>query len=125
MDTKKAFDSIDHSYINILLEVVGFAEWTRDFVSALYRFAAVTPVLAAHTGVLIPINRGVKQGCPLSPLLFALAYDPLLVYLSLLKTAYLVKTTITSMVIFFQAKLGPTRFLPGPAGPMLGEAGPS
>ena len=86
MDTKKAFDSIDHSYINILLEVVGFAEWTRDFVSALYRFAAVTPVLAAHTGVLIPICRGVKQGCPLSPLLFAIAYDPLLFYLSLLST---------------------------------------
>ena len=30
----------------------------------------------------IDIRRGVKQGCPLSPLLFIIAYDPLVVFIS-------------------------------------------
>ena len=81
IDTRKAFDSLDHSFIHLCLEKVGFPVWLLNIVHLLLTDVFVIPVVSAHTAVLIPIRRGVKQGCPLSPLLFVLAYDPLLWYI--------------------------------------------
>ena len=78
IDTRKAFDSIDHPFIFALLHHIGLPPWFALVVRFLLTNVFVSPVVSAHTNVLIPIGRGVKQGCPLSPLLFVLAYDPLL-----------------------------------------------
>jgi hypothetical protein len=82
IDTKKAFDSIDHAFMEEVVRTQGFHGWLIRIILGLYHRAYVSPVLSHHTHVLIPIRRGVKQGCPLSPLIFALCYDPLLVHLS-------------------------------------------
>jgi hypothetical protein len=78
VDTQKAFDSIDHDFLIELLGRVGFPNWLVNLVKALLSCVRVNPIFGGSTSVWIKINRGVKQGCPLSPLLFALAYDPLL-----------------------------------------------
>ena len=78
VDTKKAFDSIDHTFITTVLAHVGFPRWLVMVVLALFEGAVVSPVLAAPTKDRIPIRRGVKQGCPLSPTLFVIIYDPLI-----------------------------------------------
>ena len=78
VDTKKAFDSIDHTFITSVLAHVGFPGWLLMVVLALFEGAVVSPVLAAPTKDRIPIRRGVKQGCPLSPTLFVIIYDPLI-----------------------------------------------
>ena len=75
LDTKKAFDSIHHDFLLAVLKQLGFPAWFSFSIEALLFEAAVSPILANDSSLLIPIRRGVKQGCPLSPLLFIICYD--------------------------------------------------
>ena len=72
LDTRKAFDSIDHTVVHAVVRKAGFPRWVQLIVAALLFDAWVVPVVAEDTSVRINIRRGVKQGCPLSPLLFVL-----------------------------------------------------
>jgi len=84
LDTAKAFDSIDHDWISHVLSWVGFPPWFRNFVKGSLSSVKVAPFFGGVPSDWIDIRRGVKQGCPLSPLLFLIAYDPLLHFVSLL-----------------------------------------
>ena len=77
LDTAKAFDSIDHQFIHAVLSSAGFPSWICNVVKGLLHEVEVFPVLGSDIGP-IKIQRGVKQGCPLSPILFALCLDVLL-----------------------------------------------
>jgi len=79
MDTAKAFDSMSHTFIREAMVQIGLPAWVINTVTGLMHDVKVSPVLGADHQVSIDICRGVKQGCPLSPLLFAICYDSLLV----------------------------------------------
>ena len=78
IDTAKAFDSLDHDYLFAVLEKIGMPSWVTNIIRGLMTDVRVCPLLKGRIRITIPINRGVKQGCPLSPLLFVIAYDPFL-----------------------------------------------
>ena len=78
MDTAKAFDSIDHDFIFEVLEKQGFPEWFVVTVKNLMREVITYPSILTEKSLRIRVTRGVKQGCPLSPLLFILVYDVLI-----------------------------------------------
>ena len=82
LDIEKAFDSMAHDYIHLMLERVGMPPWLSNVVKGLMSDVRVKPVLPKSTSVSLSITRGVKQGCPLSPFLFIICYDPLLWKLS-------------------------------------------
>jgi hypothetical protein len=75
-DNAKAFDSINHDFIFKVLVAQGFPKWFIDTVRSLLSHVVTNPTLCPTTN--IHIRRGVKQGCPLSPILFVLIYDPLI-----------------------------------------------
>jgi ribonuclease HI len=82
IDTAKAFDSIDHPFLFDVLTKIGMPAWVINLVKGLMHEVQVRPRLGGRSKTAIDIHRGVKQGCPLSPLLFILAYDPLLTRLA-------------------------------------------
>jgi ribonuclease HI/exonuclease III len=82
LDTAKAFDSIDHDWALHVLAKAGFPPWVISFVKGSLHDVRVSPCFGKELVDWIDIRRGVKQGCPLSPLIFIIAYDPLLFSLS-------------------------------------------
>jgi hypothetical protein len=78
LDLEKAFDSVDHEWILLVLSYLGFPSYFVNLVRNLLNEVMVTPCVGAPGKRWIAILRGVKQGCPLSPILFILCYEPLL-----------------------------------------------
>jgi hypothetical protein len=78
LDTEKAFDSLDHKFIFQVLGKIGCPGWFINCYKGLLHDVVGTPILSASTKTRIRITRGVKQGCPLSPLIFAFCFDVLL-----------------------------------------------
>ena len=82
MDIEKAFDSVAHDYIHHILDHIGMPAWFQNMVKGLLTDVQVNPIMTEKFEGMIQITRGVKQGCPLSPILFIICYDPLLHRLS-------------------------------------------
>ena len=78
LDFKKAYDSIDRKFIIALLEKANFPVGVINFVKS--SFSNTTSCFKLPDGSyseFFAIERGVKQGDPLSPLLFAIVTEPL------------------------------------------------
>lgn len=76
-DIDKAFDSVGWTYLFKLLEAVNLGPRFIAYIKLLYTDITAAVRVAGHSSAPFPIRRGTRQGCPLSPLLFALAIEPL------------------------------------------------
>jgi hypothetical protein len=83
LDISKAFDSVRWDYILSLLQHMGFPTRWRNWLAALFSTASSQILLNGIPGASIPQSWELRQGDPLSPLLFILAIDPLQRLLSL------------------------------------------
>lgn len=81
IDAEKAFDRVEWPYLFYTLAQFGFGNTFISWIRLLY----TSPLASVHTNNdysdYFPLNRGTRQGCPLSPLLFAIAIEPLAVAL--------------------------------------------
>lgn len=77
LDVKNAFGSVSHEALHKALELGGAPAPLIDYVKSIYaRFR--TEVSLGSDRQIAKINRGVLQGCPLSPILFNLVINQML-----------------------------------------------
>ncbi|KAI4903179.1 hypothetical protein NFI96_002750, partial [Prochilodus magdalenae] len=78
LDQEKAFDRVEHQYLWNTLEAFGFSPSFSAMVKVLYR--DVESVLKINGGLSAPfkVERGIRQGCAMSGMLYCFAIEPLL-----------------------------------------------
>lgn len=77
LDIHKAFNSVYWSYVSLLLQRYGFQDDFLQAFQALYQNPRTRVKIPGCSSEFFQLGRGTKQGCPLSPLIFTLAIEPL------------------------------------------------
>ena len=70
LDQEKAFDRVEHKFLFKTLQGFGFGDNFIDWLKILYSNATTKIKVNGHFTESIPLTRGLRQGCPLSPSLY-------------------------------------------------------
>ena len=77
LDQSKAFDRVDREYLFRVLTRYGFNPSFIQWIKTLYFSIGSHVIVNNHLTLKVAMERGVRQGCPLSPLLYILTAEPL------------------------------------------------
>ncbi len=75
LDFEKAFDSIEWSFIEKAMYAVGFGETFVNWVRVVYADTSSCVLNNGFTTEYFKLERGIRQGCPLSVYLFIIAVE--------------------------------------------------
>jgi hypothetical protein len=78
LDFQEAFDRISHTYLYRILGAHGFSDRFIGQIRSLYEGTTASVQINGYRSNPIPIRSSIRQGCPLSVLLYALCLNPLL-----------------------------------------------
>ncbi len=73
---EKAFDRLEWNYMWAVLQCFGFGEHLVSMIKTLYHSPAASVITGNIISPSFPLQRGTRQGCPLSPLLFVYLSNP-------------------------------------------------
>ena len=77
LDQEKAFDCVDHAFLMLTLAKFGFGPNFCKWISLFYNSVFSRIICNGKLTAPIFLGRGVRQGCPLSPLLYVLVSEVL------------------------------------------------
>lgn len=77
LDQEKAFDRVDWGFLRSTLVTMGFGPQFIAWVDLFYRQVQSAINVNGHLTPFFGLSRGVRQGCPLSPLLYVLVSEVL------------------------------------------------
>lgn len=77
LDLEKAFDCVSHELLFLVLEHVNVGRVISQGVALAYQKCTTQLIVNKNLGAPICVQRSVRQGCPLSPLLFGIYIEAL------------------------------------------------
>ena len=77
LDQEKPFDRVDWSFLHSVLLSMGFGPSFCHWVQVFYCGVSSAVNVNGFISDFFPLSRGVRQGCPLSPLLYVLVVEVL------------------------------------------------
>lgn len=81
LDAEKAFDSVRWSFLYKVLDKFGFHQIVTETIQTIYNKPTAKIQINSSLSKPFIFERLCRQGCPLSPILFALFIDPLSQYI--------------------------------------------
>ena len=75
LDQEKAFDRVNHEFLFKTLKAFGFGKFFIGWIKTLYANASSRIKINGFFTERIPLKSGVRQGCPLSALLYAMVIE--------------------------------------------------
>ena len=75
LDQEKAFDRVNHEFLFKVMKAFNIGDEFINWVKILYQGAVAQVMINGHLTGKIKLNRGVRQGDPLSPLLYVLVIE--------------------------------------------------
>ena len=77
IDAEKAFDKIQHPFMIKTLQKMGLEGNYLNIIKAIYEKPTASIILNGEKLKAFPLRSGMRQGCPLSPLLFNIVLEVL------------------------------------------------
>ena len=75
LDQEKAFDRVNHEFLYKTMKAFGIGPAFIHWICQIYSNATTRVKVNGFPSENIPLRRGVRQGCPLSPLLYVLIIE--------------------------------------------------
>ena len=76
IDQSKAFDRVSHEFLFKVLQAFGFGPSFINWIRLLYNNISSVVLANGFTSNSFPVERSVRQGCSLSPMLYVLCIEP-------------------------------------------------
>ena len=78
LDQEKAFDRVDHGFLFSTLRAFGFGEGFVSLLGLMYKEASCLLKVGGALSCPVQVQRGIRQGCPISGQLYSIVIEPLL-----------------------------------------------
>jgi hypothetical protein len=75
IDQEKAFDYVDWDFLDRILGTMNFGPQFRSYIKSIYHDIRSAMISNGYVSEFFHVQRGVRQGCPLSPLLFVMVAE--------------------------------------------------
>lgn len=83
LDTIKAFDCLGWSFLTRLLGKIGLGPNFIRMIESINTIATSSVLIQGRLSVPIPLKRSIRQGCPMSPLLFLIVANAMSLMISM------------------------------------------